>query len=256
MKVVILAGGLGTRLSEETRLRPKPMVEIGGRPILWHLMKYFEAFGHTDFIVCCGYMGETVKQYFVDYAFAAGDIRVDVATGAIEMLRAPREIWAVALVDTGADTMTGGRLRRIRHLLNEGEPFFMTYGDGLSDVDLHALLAFHRAKGRPATVTSVVEPGRFGDLQITNGAVERFTEKPTEGRQINGGFFVLDPSVLDLVTQDSTIWEREPLEHLASTDNLAAFEHRGFWQPMDTLRDRMLLEDLYERNAAPWKVWT
>ena len=256
MKAVLLAGGLGTRISEESALRPKPMIEVGGRPVLWHIMKMYSRHGINDFVVCLGYKGYIIKEYFANYFLHSSNITIETKPGKIEYHESTAEDWRITLVDTGEDTMTGGRLRRIRHLLNEGEPFFMTYGDGLSDVDLHALLAFHRAKGRPATVTSVVEPGRFGDLQITNGAVERFTEKPTEGRQINGGFFVLDPSVLDLVTQDSTIWEREPLEHLASTDNLAAFEHRGFWQPMDTLRDRMLLEDLYERNAAPWKVWT
>jgi glucose-1-phosphate cytidylyltransferase len=255
MKVVILAGGIGTRLSEETRLRPKPMVEIGGRPILWHLMKYFSSFGHDDFIVCCGYMGDFIKQYFVDYRFAAGDIRVDLETGIVSSLRAPTETWKVSLVDTGEATMTGGRLKRIRHLLTPGEPFFMTYGDGLSDVDLSELTAFHERMGRLATVTSVVEPGRFGDLAIVDGVVDRFVEKPKVGRWINGGFFLLDPSTLELVDDDSTVWEREPLERLSADRQLAAFEHRGFWQPMDTLRDRMLLEDLYASGNAPWKVW-
>jgi glucose-1-phosphate cytidylyltransferase len=255
VKVVILAGGIGTRLSEETRLRPKPMVEIGGRPILWHLMKYFSAYGHDDFIVCCGYMGEFIKQYFVDYRFSAGDIEVNLKTGTVSALRPPAEEWRVSLVDTGETTMTGGRLKRVQHLLTPGEPFFMTYGDGLSDVNLDQLVAFHQEKGRLATVTSVVEPGRFGDLAIVDGIVEKFVEKPKVGRWINGGFFVLDPSTLDLVEGDATVWEREPLESLSKNRQLSAFEHRGFWQPMDTLRDRSLLESLYLEGNAPWTIW-
>jgi glucose-1-phosphate cytidylyltransferase len=256
MKVVILAGGFGTRLSEETRLRPKPMVEIGGRPILWHLMKYFAEFGHDDFIICCGYMGELIKQYFLDYRNAVGDIKVDLSNGSVEVLRAPAEQWRVSLVDTGQETLTGGRLKRVRHLLTPGEPFFMTYGDGLSDVDLNVLADFHKTKGCKATVTSVIEPGRFGDLSIADGVVEQFVEKPKRGRSINGGFFVLETSALDYVADDTTVWEREPLEQLSANRELAAFEHRGFWQSMDTLRDRTLLESLYAQGCAPWKIWS
>ncbi len=256
MKVVILAGGLGTRLSEETQLRPKPMVELGGRPIIWHLMKYFAEFGHTDFIICCGYRGEVIKQFFVDFVHNSTDICVDLGQSTVTSLYPSTDNWRVTLVDTGASTMTGGRLKRIQKLLPGGEPFFMTYGDGLANVDLKALLAFHKSKGLLATVTSVGEPGRFGEILSSEGVVTEFVEKPQGARRINGGFFLLDPSTLDLVDSDGTIWEREPMENLASAGQLAAFEHNGFWQPMDTLRDRILLESLLETNAAPWKTWS
>jgi glucose-1-phosphate cytidylyltransferase len=256
MKVVILAGGLGTRLSEETQLRPKPMVELGGRPIIWHLMKYFAEFGHSDFIICCGYRGDVIKQFFVDFVHNSTDICVDLGESTVTPLYPSMDNWRVTLVDTGASTMTGGRLKRIQKLLPFGEPFFMTYGDGLANVDLDALLAFHTSKGLLATVTSVGEPGRFGEILSREGVVTEFVEKPEGARRINGGFFLLDPSTLDLVENDGTVWEREPMESLARAGQLAAFQHNGFWQPMDTLRDRMLLESLLETNAAPWKTWS
>ena len=256
MRVVILAGGRGTRLTEETATRPKPMVEIGGRPILWHLLQFFAAAGHKDFVVACGYRGEMIKQYFRDIASHESDFFVDLRTGAIDVLNGSRLDWKVGLVDTGLETMTGGRLRRLRPLL-EGGTFMCTYGDGLSDVNLGALLQFHRTHGKLATVTAVRPPARFGGLAIDGLMVREFTEKPqAEGGWINGGFFVFEPRVLDYITDDATILERDPLERLAADGELMAFRHEGFFQPMDTLRERDLLESLWAGGQAPWKTWT
>jgi glucose-1-phosphate cytidylyltransferase len=256
MKIVILAGGFGSRLSEETHLRPKPMVEIGGRPILWHIMKIYAAAGHTEFIVCCGYKGYMIKEYFANYFLHHGDVTFDLAKGSMDVHQSSAEPWRVTLVDTGENTMTGGRLRRVRPHLTEGESFGFTYGDGVSDVDIDALIAFHRAHGRKATLTSVLPPGRFGAIDLKGDAVVRFHEKPQgDGGWVNGGFFVLEPSVIDGIAGDDTVFERQPLERLASDDQLRAFKHDGFWQPMDTLRDKQHLEDLWARGVAPWKKW-
>lgn len=256
MKAVILAGGRGTRLAEETSLRPKPMVEIGGRPILWHIMKIYAAHGVTDFVICLGYKGWQIKEFFLNYRSHAADLTVDLATGAVEVLRPNAEPWRVTLVDTGEDTMTGGRLKRIAPHVAGDQAFCMTYGDGVGDVDITALIAFHRAHGRQATVTAVVPPGRFGALQREGDRVAAFTEKPAgDGGTINGGFFVLSPRVLDRIAGDATVWENEPLTGLAHDGELCAYDHRGFWQPMDTLRDREQLERLWSEGRAPWRVW-
>ncbi|WP_137177823.1 glucose-1-phosphate cytidylyltransferase [Roseomonas sp. AR75] len=256
MKAVILAGGRGTRLAEETSLRPKPMVEIGGRPILWHIMKIYAAHGVTDFVICLGYKGWQIKEFFLNYRSHAADLTVDLATGAVEVLRPNAEPWRVTLVDTGEDTMTGGRLRRIAPHVAGDQTFCMTYGDGVGDVDITALIAFHRAHGKQATVTAVVPPGRFGALQREGDRVAAFTEKPAgDGGTINGGFFVLSPRVLDRIAGDATVWENEPLTGLAHDGELCAYDHRGFWQPMDTLRDREQLERLWSEGRAPWRVW-
>ena len=256
MKTVILAGGLGTRLSEETGVRPKPMVEIGGRPILWHIMKIYSAFGLNEFIVCLGYKGYMIKEYFSNYRLHLSDVTIDIGRDRMEVHQSNAEDWRVTLIDTGEDTMTGGRLKRIRPYLREDEEFCMTYGDGVGNIDIGALIAFHRAHGKLATVTATQPPGRFGTLRLKGQDVVSFIEKP-EGDQswISGGFFVLSPKVLDYVEGDETIWEREPLERLAREGNIAAYKHSGFWQPMDTLRDRMLLEQLWQSGKAPWKVW-
>jgi glucose-1-phosphate cytidylyltransferase len=255
-QAVILAGGKGTRLAEETGLRPKPMVEVGGRPILWHIMKIYGAHGITDFIVCLGYRGYQIKEYFVHARMHAADLTVDLATGDVVFHRAEVEPWRITLVDTGEDTQTGGRLKRIRAYLDPEEPFCLTYGDGVGDVDIGASLAFHRGHGRLATVTAVAPPGRFGALARHGEAVHAFVEKVAgDGGTINGGFFVLSPKVLDRIDGDETVFEREPLEGLAAEGQLMAFDHGGFWQPMDTLRDRTTLERLWASGAAPWKVW-
>ena len=255
MKLVILAGGLGTRLSEETSTRPKPMVEIGGRPIIWHIMKIYSAYGIDEFVVCLGYKGYSVKEYFVNYFTHMSDITVDIHRNSVEVHRSHTEEWKVTLVDTGAATMTGGRLKRIRDHVADG-PFCMTYGDGLADLNIRDLVAFHQARGRDATVTAVRPPGRFGALDLRENAVSGFTEKPLgDGSWINGGFFVLSPSVIDLIAGDDTVWEREPLESLAREGRLSAYRHEGFWQPMDTLRDKRELETLWETGQAKWKVW-
>jgi glucose-1-phosphate cytidylyltransferase len=254
MKTVILAGGLGTRISEESHLRPKPMIEIGGRPILWHIMTLYSRHGFNDFIVCLGYKGYMIKEYFANYVLHNADVTVDLAKGAIEYHATNHEPWRVTLVETGEQTMTGGRLKRVARYLDPGEPFFLTYGDGLSDVDLTALAAFHRAHGREATVTAVAPPGRFGALELAGEGVQRFSEKPPgDNALINGGFFVLQPSVLSRIEGDATVWENQPLEGLAHDGQLQAYRHDGFWAAMDTLRDKNQLEALWASGAAPWR---
>jgi glucose-1-phosphate cytidylyltransferase len=256
MKVVILAGGYGTRLSEETDLRPKPMVEIGGRPVLWHLMRYFAHYGHREFVVCLGYKGFFVKEYFAHYRLHNSDLTIDLAQNRTEYHSRQPEDWCVTLVDTGLDTMTGGRLRRVRSYLGDA-PFLMTYGDGLGSVDLHALLAHHRAKGAVATVTSVQPPGRFGAIEVDDqDQVVEFHEKPAGGGGwINAGFFVMEPAIFDYIEGDQTILEGEPLVRLAAARKLFTYRHAGFWKPMDTLRDKRGLESLWDSGQAPWKVW-
>ena len=255
MKIVILAGGFGTRISEETHLKPKPMVEIGGRPILWHIMKLYAAAGYNEFIICCGYKGYFIKEYFANYFLHHGDVTFDLAKGSMEVHQSSAEPWKVTLVDTGEKTQTGGRLRRVRDHLN-GETFCFTYGDGVSDVNIKALVAFHKAHGRAATLTAVQPPGRFGAIDFEGTAITRFHEKPHgDGGWVNGGFFVLEPSVIGYLNDDDTVFERDPLERLATNGQLQAFKHEGFWQPMDTLRDKQHLEDLWSRGAAPWKTW-
>jgi glucose-1-phosphate cytidylyltransferase len=257
MKVVILAGGLGSRLSEETHLRPKPMVEIGGQPILWHIMMIYSAFGLREFIICLGYKGYYIKEYFANFILHRSDMTVDLQTGKIEYdQNAKLPAWRVSLIDTGADTQTGGRLKRIRHLLPHDEPFCMTYGDGVANVNILNLVDFHRSHGLDATMTAVRPPGRFGATVIEGHRIAKFMEKPAgDGGYINGGFFVLHPRTLDRVAGDMTTWEREPLETLALDHQLAAFKHDGFWQPMDTLRDKNHLEQLWASNNAPWRCW-
>jgi glucose-1-phosphate cytidylyltransferase len=256
MKAVILAGGLGTRLSEETSLRPKPMVEIGGRPILWHIMKMYSAHGVNDFVICCGYKGYVIKEYFANYFLHMSDVTFDMARNHMEVHEQKAEPWRVTLVDTGDDTLTGGRLRRVKRYVENEKAFCFTYGDGVSDVNISRLIEFHQSHGRLATVTAVQPPGRYGALQMNGLSVTGFTEKPRgDGGLINGGFFVLSPRVIDLVEGDQASWEGEPLVRLAADDQLRAFEHTGFWQPMDTLREKNQLEELWASGAAPWKVW-
>lgn len=257
MKAVILAGGLGTRISEETHLKPKPMVEIGGKPILWHIMKIYSHYGIHEFIICCGYKGYVIKEYFANYFLHMSDVTFDMAQNRMEVHQRNAEPWKVTLIDTGEDTMTGGRLKRVAPYLDREESFCFTYGDGVSDVNIRELVAFHYQQGRLATLTATYPPGRFGALDIQpDHGVTTFAEKPKgDGGMINGGFFVLSPDVLELLQDDHTIWEREPLEKLASKGQLSAYQHHGFWQPMDTLRDRNLLERLWEEGKAPWKVW-
>ncbi|MGA2051918.1 MAG: glucose-1-phosphate cytidylyltransferase [Opitutales bacterium] len=256
MKAVILAGGLGTRLSEETQLKPKPMVEIGGRPILWHVMKIYAAHGIREFIICAGYKGYLIKEYFANYFLHMSDVTFDIAENKMEVHERRSEPWRVTIVDTGEQTMTGGRLRRVREYLGR-ETFCFTYGDGVADVDIRAQVAFHREHGKQATVTAVQPPGRFGVLRLDRGGfVEAFEEKPQgDGAWINGGFFVLEPAVIDLIEDDRTIWEQGPLKALAHTGQLGAYKHEGFWQPMDTMRDRNHLENLWTEGNAPWKTW-
>jgi glucose-1-phosphate cytidylyltransferase len=256
MKAVILAGGRGTRLAEETSLRPKPMVEIGGRPILWHIMKIYAAHGVNDFVVCLGYKGWQIKEFFLNYRQHAADLTVDLRDGTVELLRPAAEPWRVTLVDTGEDTMTGGRLRRVAHHLAGEDAFCMTYGDGVGNVDITSLVAFHKKHGKLATVTAVAPAGRFGALSRDGSRVDAFVEKPRgDGGTINGGFFVLSPRALDRIEGDATVWENEPLTSLAAEGELHAWDHRGFWQPMDTLRDREQLERLWAGGRAPWRVW-
>ncbi len=256
MKAVILAGGLGSRISEESHLRPKPMIEIGGKPILWHIMKIYAHHGVNEFVVCLGYKGYVIKEYFANYFLHMSDVTFDIAKNRMEVHQASAEPWRVTLVDTGEMTMTGGRLKRVANYIKD-EDFCFTYGDGLSNVDLTALIAFHKKQKTLATVTAVQPPGRFGAMDLDRERITAFREKPQgEGDWVNGGFFVLSPRVLDYITSDSDIWERGPVERLAAEGELAAFRHDGFWQPMDTLRDRTYLEDLWSRNSAPWKVWS
>lgn len=256
MKAVILAGGLGTRLSEETQFKPKPMVEIGGRPILWHLMKIFTAHGVTEFIICLGYRGYVVKEFFANYFLHTSDVTFDMQSNRMEVHERHTEPWRVTLVDTGEQTQTGGRLRRVARYVEDEEAFFFTYGDGLSDVDLTALAAFHRGHGRQATVTAVTPPGRFGAMDLAGDQVTCFKEKPAgDGSLINGGFFLLSPSVIGLIAGDNEPWESRPMQALVAADQLRGFRHPGFWQPMDTLRDKISLERLWDSGRAPWKVW-
>ncbi len=257
MKVVILAGGLGTRISEETHLRPKPMIEIGGKPILWHIMKSYSAHGVNDFVICCGYKGYLIKEYFANYFLHMSDVTFDMAHNRMEVHQQKAEPWRVTLVDTGEDTMTGGRLKRVAEYVKDEEAFCFTYGDGVSDVDISREIAFHKQHGKLATVTAVQPPGRYGALQLEGSKVNGFSEKPRgDGGLINGGFFVLSPRCLDLISGDGCSWEGDPLVRLADDGQLMAFEHMGFWQPMDTLREKNLLEDLWASDNAPWKVWS
>jgi glucose-1-phosphate cytidylyltransferase len=256
MKVVILAGGLGTRISEETDRKPKPMVTVGGQPLLWHILKSFSAYGCNEFIICCGYKGYVIKEYFANYFLHMSDVTFDMSTNQMEVHQNHAEPWKVTLVDTGDETQTGGRLKRIAPHLQGDELFCLTYGDGVSDVNISELLAFHREQGRLATVTATKPPGRFGAINHEQGLVTSFQEKPQgDGSYINAGFFVLSPDVLELIEGDDTCWEKEPLERLAADGQLSAFVHEGFWQCMDTLRDRNLLDKLWLENRAPWKIW-
>lgn len=256
MKAVILAGGLGTRISEETHLKPKPMIEIGGKPILWHIMKIYSHHGINDFIICCGYKGYLIKEYFANYFLHMSDVTFDMSNNSMQVHQQSAEPWRVTLVDTGENTMTGGRLKRVAPYLQGEDAFCFTYGDGVSDVNITDLVAHHRAANVKATLTATLPPGRFGVLELADSKVHSFQEKPKgDGGMINGGFFVLSPSVLDYIDGDACIWERAPLETLARQGQLGAFEHDGFWQPMDTLRDKTHLEELWQSGQAPWKVW-
>ena len=257
MKAVILAGGMGTRISEESQLRPKPMIEIGGRPILWHIMKIYSHHGINDFIICLGYKGYMIKEYFANYYLHGSDVTFDVRNNSVEYLQTHTEPWRVTLIDTGENSMTGGRLRRVAPHLNPGEPFCFTYGDGVSNIDVTRSIAFHRSHGKLATLSAVVPPGRYGALRLDGDTVMEFIEKPPgDNAFINGGFFVLQPEVVGRIAGDETPWEAEPLTGLAREGQLVAFRHTGFWQPMDTLRDKTTLENLWVSGKAPWKVWT
>jgi glucose-1-phosphate cytidylyltransferase len=257
MKTVILAGGLGTRISEENSTRPKPMLEIGGKPILWHIMKIYSAYGINDFIICCGYKGYVIKEYFANYFLHMSDVTFDMSKNSMEVHQRSAEPWRVTLVDTGEETMTGGRLKRVTDYVKDEESFCLTYGDGVSDVNIAELISFHKSQKVKATVTATIPPGRFGALDIKGCKVNSFMEKPKgDGAMINGGFFVLSPKVIEYIADDQTIWERDPLERLAQEGNLAAFQYHGFWQPMDTLRDKTYLEELWQSGNAPWKVWS
>lgn len=255
MKAVILAGGLGTRISEETSTRPKPMVEIGGKPILWHIMKVYSAHGIHDFVICCGYKGYVIKEYFANYFLHMSDVTFDMQHNKMEVHQRNAEPWKVTLVDTGEETMTGGRLKKVQRYLDE-EDFCFTYGDGVGNVDITKLAAFHKGQGTLATLTATQPPGRFGALNMEQHKITSFQEKPQgDGGWINGGFFVLSPKVLDYIEGDQTIWERDPMEKLAAEGQMSAYLHRGFWQPMDTLRDKNHLEELWASGKAPWKTW-
>ena len=256
MKAVILAGGLGTRLSEETNIKPKPMIEIGGKPILWHIMKTYSAHGVNDFIICCGYKGYVIKEYFANYFLHMSDVTFDMKDNLMKVHKERAEPWSVTLVDTGEATMTGGRLLRLKDYLKDEEAFCFTYGDGVGDINITELIKFHKKHDKQATLTATFPPGRFGALHIEDDVVNKFIEKPKgDGAMINGGYFVLSPSVIDLIDCDSTVWEQEPLNKLAKQGELMAYSHKGFWQPMDTLRDKTKLEDLWNAKSAPWKVW-
>lgn len=256
MKAVILAGGLGTRISEETHLRPKPMIEIGGKPILWHIMKIYSHYGVNDFVICCGYKGYVIKEYFANYFLHMSDVTFDMRNNSMQVLQQSAEPWRVTLIDTGEETMTGGRLRRVAPYVKDEEAFCFTYGDGVSDINIAELVAFHKAQKVKATLTATYPPGRFGALDLQGEKVLSFKEKPKgDGGMINGGFFVLSPAVLDLLEGDDCVWERAPLETLADRGELAAYQHSGFWQAMDTLRDKTHLEELWQSGRAPWRVW-
>lgn len=257
MKVVILAGGFGTRISEESATIPKPLVEIGGRPILWHIMKIYSSYGFNEFVICCGYKGDLIKDYFFNYFRRSSDFTIDLRMNSVQVHRSDSEPWLVTLVDTGLNTMTGGRIRRIKDYVG-GQTFFLTYGDGVSDVDIQALLHFHQQQAALATVTAVIQPGRFGalDLSSDRSRVSGFREKSlTDGNYINGGFFVLEPAVIDLIQDDATIFEEAPLKRLVESDQLAVYKHEGFWQNMDTLRDKHVLEQMWGSASVPWKTW-
>ncbi len=256
MKAVILAGGLGTRISEETHLKPKPMIEVGGKPILWHIMKIYSHYGVNDFVICCGFKGYVIKEYFANYFLHMSDVTFDMRDNSMQVLQQSAEPWRVTLIDTGEETMTGGRLRRVAPYVRNEEAFCFTYGDGVSNVNIAELIAFHKAQKVKATLTATYPPGRFGALDLLGDKVRTFKEKPKgDGGMINGGFFVLSPAVLDLLDGDDCIWERTPLETLAERGELAAYQHHGFWQAMDTLRDKTHLEELWQSGQAPWKVW-
>ena len=256
MKAVILAGGVGSRLSEETSRRPKPMVEIGGMPILWHIMKIYSAHGINEFVICCGYKSYLIKEYFANYFLHQSDVTFDLSQNSMEVHHKRVEPWKVTLIDTGDESMTGGRLKRVAKYVDQDDAFCFTYGDGVGDIDVSASIDFHRSHGKKATLTATVPPGRFGALKINDVAVSEFVEKPIgDGGLINGGFFVLSPAVLELIDDDSTTWEQYPLKKLSEDGELMAYVHRGFWQPMDTLRDKYFLESLWEKGEAPWKVW-
>jgi len=256
MKAVILAGGFGTRISEETSVKPKPMIEIGGMPILWHIMKMYSFHGINDFIICCGYKGYVIKEYFANYFLHMSDVTFDMQKNEMQVHNKRAEPWRVTLVDTGDNSMTGGRLKRVEEYVIDDESFCFTYGDGVSDVDISKTIQFHREHGKLATLTATLPPGRFGALNICEGKILNFKEKPRgDGAKINGGFFVLSPKVIDLIDSDTTTWEKEPLEILAASEELMAYEYDGFWQPMDTLRDKIKLNELWDRDCAPWKKW-
>lgn len=256
MKAVILAGGLGTRISEETHLKPKPMIEIGGKPLLWHIMKLYSAHGINDFIICCGYKGYVIKEYFANYFLHMSDVTFDMSNNTMQVHQRNAEPWKVTLIDTGEQTLTGGRLKRVADYLKDEEAFCFTYGDGLSDVNITKLIAYHQQHGKLATVTGVQPPGRYGALELADGQVSGFSEKPRgDGGRINGGFFVLSPKCIQYINDDQTPWEGEPLTRLAQNGQLMAYEHEGFWQPMDTLREKTLLETLWANDEARWKVW-
>ena len=256
MKAVILAGGLGTRISEETIIKPKPMIEIGGKPILWHIMKIYSFHGINDFIICCGYKGYVIKEYFANYFLHQSDITFDMSKNEMKIHQERVEPWKVTLIDTGEQTMTGGRIKRIKDYLDNGEDFCLTYGDGLANIDITKLIAFHKNHNKLATLSAIYPPGRFGALDIKENQVTSFSEKPRgDGAFINGGFFVLNSKALDYIQDDNTIWEQEPLKKLATDGELMSFKHEDFWQPMDTLRDKHLLEELWESEKAPWKLW-
>lgn len=257
MKAVILAGGLGTRLSEETDLRPKPMIEIGGKPILWHIMKIYSSHGVNDFIICCGYKGYVIKEYFANYCLHESDVTFHMKDNRMEVHQSNAEAWVVTLVDTGENTMTGGRLKRVRHYLKNEDYFCFTYGDGVGNIDIAELIAFHKKHGKLSTLTAMAPPSRYGAVKIgAADSVDQFQEKPIAGESwINGGFFVLSPKVIDLIGDDNSSWEREPLSDLAREGELFAFKHKGFWQPMDTLRDKVMLNKMWDEGNAPWKIW-
>jgi glucose-1-phosphate cytidylyltransferase len=254
MKAVILAGGLGTRIAEESSLRPKPMIEIGGMPILWHILKIYSAHSINEFVICCGYKGYMIKEYFANYSLHMSDVSIDLSKNILQVHHKKVEPWKITLINTGEDTQTGGRLKRISEYLDTD--FCMTYGDGVGSIDINASIAFHKSHGRLATMTAVQPPGRFGALELEGSSVKSFIEKPSgDGGWINGGFFILNPKVLELIESDATVWEKEPLEALAAQNQLEAFLHDGFWRPMDTLRDKVILEELWNSNKAPWKIW-